>query len=102
IWYSDVDRLDLSRNQIFGEIPRGIRGWRNLNELNLANNHLFRIITSPAKFASWLCGKASSSVVVLMVVAMWVGSNLARHAPLPQGALLTLLYMSIKLQVDST
>ncbi|VVB15032.1 unnamed protein product [Arabis nemorensis] len=53
-------------------------------------------------FASWLCGKASSSVVVLVVVATWVCSNLARHAPLPQGALLTLLYMSIKLQVDSS
>lgn len=51
-------------------------------------------------FASWVCGKTSSSVVALVVVAMWVGSNLARYAPLPQGALLTLLYMSIKLQVD--
>ncbi|CAN8243994.1 unnamed protein product [Cochlearia groenlandica] len=52
--------------------------------------------------ASWLCGKRSSGVVALVAVAMWVGSNLARHAPLPQGALLTLLYMSIKLQVDSS
>ncbi|XP_010492814.1 PREDICTED: J domain-containing protein DDB_G0295729 [Camelina sativa] len=60
------------------------------------------LLTLCLTFASWLCGKASSSVVVLVVVAMWVGSNLARHAPLPQGALLTLLYMSIKLQVDST
>ncbi|KAJ0243767.1 Chaperone DnaJ-domain superfamily protein [Hirschfeldia incana] len=59
------------------------------------------LLTLCLTFASWLCGKASSSVVVLGVVAMWVGSNLARHAPLPQGALLTLLYMSIKLQVDS-
>ncbi|CAF1780553.1 BnaC09g39700D [Brassica napus] len=59
------------------------------------------LLTLCLTFASWLCGKASSSVVVVMVVAMWVGSNLARHAPLPQGALLTLLYMSIKLQVDS-
>ncbi|ESQ41814.1 hypothetical protein EUTSA_v10014046mg [Eutrema salsugineum] len=59
------------------------------------------LLTLCLTFASWLCGKASSSVVVLVVVAMWVGSNLARHAPLPQGALLTLLYMSIKLQVDS-
>lgn len=60
------------------------------------------LLTLCLTFASWLCGKASSSVVVLVAVAMWVGSNLARHAPLPQGALLTLLYMSIKLQVDST
>ncbi|KAG2300229.1 hypothetical protein Bca52824_036701 [Brassica carinata] len=59
------------------------------------------LLTVCLTFASWLCGKASSSVVVLGVVAMWVGSNLARNAPLPQGALLTLLYMSIKLQVDS-
>lgn len=51
-------------------------------------------------FASWVCGKTSSSTVVLVVIAMWVGSNLARYAPLPQGALLALLYMSIKLQVD--
>lgn len=51
-------------------------------------------------FASWVCGKTSSSVVALVVVAMWVGSSLARFAPLPQGALLTLIYMSIKLQVD--
>ncbi|XP_010549671.1 PREDICTED: dnaJ homolog subfamily C member 18 [Tarenaya hassleriana] len=59
------------------------------------------LLTLCLGFASWVCGKASSSVVVLVVVAMWVGSNLARHAPLPQGALLTLLYMSIKLQSDS-
>ncbi|KAL6219401.1 hypothetical protein ACLB2K_007160 [Fragaria x ananassa] len=51
-------------------------------------------------FASWICGKTGSSMVSLVVVAMWVGSNLARFAPLPQGALLTLLYMSIKLQGD--
>ncbi|KAA0051283.1 DnaJ domain-containing protein [Cucumis melo var. makuwa] len=51
-------------------------------------------------FASWVCGKSSSSVVAVVVVAMWVGTNLARYAPLPQGAVLTLLYMSIKLQVD--
>ncbi|PKI34072.1 hypothetical protein CRG98_045529 [Punica granatum] len=58
------------------------------------------LLTMCLSFASWVCGKTSSSVVVLVVVAMWVGSNLARYAPLPQGALLTLLYMSIKLQVD--
>ncbi|CAK7341427.1 unnamed protein product [Dovyalis caffra] len=52
------------------------------------------------QFASWACGKTSSSMVALVVVAMWVGSNLARFAPLPQGALVTLLYMSIKLQAD--
>lgn len=52
------------------------------------------------QFASWACGKTSSSMVALIVVAMWVGSNLARYAPLPQGALLTLLYMSMKLQAD--
>ena len=52
------------------------------------------------QFASWACGKRSSSMVALVVVAMWVGSNLARFAPLPQGALVTLLYMSIKLQAD--
>lgn len=51
-------------------------------------------------FASWVCGKTSSGVVALVVVAMWVGSNLARHVPLPKGALLALLYKSIKLQVD--
>lgn len=58
------------------------------------------LLTLCLSFASWACGKSSSSVVVLVVVAMWVGSNVARYAPLPQGALLTLLYMSIKLQVD--
>lgn len=58
------------------------------------------LLTLCLSFASWFCGKTSSSVVVLVVVAMWVGSTLARYAPLPQGALLTLLYMSIKLQVD--
>uniref|UniRef100_A0A5B7C977 J domain-containing protein n=1 Tax=Davidia involucrata TaxID=16924 RepID=A0A5B7C977_DAVIN len=58
------------------------------------------LLTLCLSFASWVCGKTSSSVVALVVVAMWVGSNLARYAPLPQGALLTLLYMSIKLQVD--
>ncbi|GAV92497.1 DnaJ domain-containing protein [Cephalotus follicularis] len=58
------------------------------------------LLTLCLSFASWVCGKTSSSVVTLVMVAMWVGSNLARYAPLPQGALLTLLYMSIKLQVD--
>ncbi|XP_030525691.2 uncharacterized protein LOC115737626 isoform X2 [Rhodamnia argentea] len=58
------------------------------------------LLTLCLSFASWVCGKRSSNLVVLVVVAMWVGSNLARYAPLPQGALLTLLYMSIKLQVD--
>ncbi|XP_052176247.1 uncharacterized protein LOC127790684 [Diospyros lotus] len=58
------------------------------------------LLTLCLSFASWVCGKTSSSVVALVVVAMWVGSNLARCAPLPQGALLTLLYMSIKLQAD--
>lgn len=58
------------------------------------------LLTLCLSFASWVCGKTSSSVVALVVVAMWVGSSLARYAPLPQGALLTLLYMSMKLQVD--
>ncbi|XP_065853055.1 uncharacterized protein [Euphorbia lathyris] len=58
------------------------------------------LLTLCLQFASWACGKTSSSMVALIVVAMWVGSNLARHAPLPQGAILTLLYMSIKLQGD--
>ncbi|KAM5550325.1 hypothetical protein ABKV19_027488 [Rosa sericea] len=58
------------------------------------------LLTLCLSFASWVCGKTSSSMVALVVVAMWVGSNLARFAPLPQGALLTLLYMSIKLQGD--
>ncbi|XP_042002812.1 uncharacterized protein LOC121752012 [Salvia splendens] len=48
-------------------------------------------------FASWVWGKKSSGVVALVVVAMWFGS---RCAPIPQGALLTLLYMSIKLHID--
>ncbi|XP_022719294.1 dnaJ homolog subfamily B member 14-like [Durio zibethinus] len=58
------------------------------------------LLTLCLSFASWVFGKTSSSIVVVVVVAMWIGSNLARYAPLPQGALLTLLYMSIKLQVD--
>ncbi|KAK3011440.1 hypothetical protein RJ639_012042 [Escallonia herrerae] len=58
------------------------------------------LLTLCLSFASWVCGKQSSSLVAVVVVAMWIGSNLARFAPLPQGALLTLLYMSIKLQVD--
>ncbi|KAI4350364.1 hypothetical protein L6164_004826 [Bauhinia variegata] len=58
------------------------------------------LLTLCLSFASWACGKTSSSLVVLVVVAMWVGSYLARFAPLPQGALLTLLYMSMKLQSD--
>lgn len=58
------------------------------------------MLTLCLSFASWVCGKTSSSLVAITVVAMWFGSHLARFAPLPQGALLTLLYMSIKLQVD--
>ncbi|XP_011021477.1 PREDICTED: J domain-containing protein DDB_G0295729-like isoform X2 [Populus euphratica] len=52
------------------------------------------------QFASWACGKTSSSTVALVAAALCVGSNLARFAPRPQGALVTLLYMSIKLQAD--
>lgn len=58
------------------------------------------LLTLCLSFASWYCGKTSSSVVTLVVVAMWVGLNLARYAPVPQGALLTLLYMFVKLQTD--
>ncbi|XP_042517849.1 uncharacterized protein LOC122091785 isoform X2 [Macadamia integrifolia] len=58
------------------------------------------LLTLCLSFASWLCGKTSSSFVAVVVVAMWVGANLGRYAPLPQGALITLLYMSVKLQVD--
>lgn len=58
------------------------------------------VLTLCLSFASWVCGKTSSNVVALVVVSMWVGSNLARFAPIPQGALLTLLYMSVKLQAD--
>lgn len=58
------------------------------------------LLTLCLSFASWVCGKTSSSLVALVVVAMWIGSNLARFAPIPQGALLTLIYMSIKLQAD--
>ncbi|KAI9185751.1 hypothetical protein LWI28_010361 [Acer negundo] len=60
------------------------------------------LLTLCLSFASWVCGKTSSSLVALVVVAIWVGSSLARFAPIPQGALLTLLYMSIKLQSDSS
>ncbi|GJR87751.1 DnaJ homolog subfamily C member 18 [Tanacetum coccineum] len=58
------------------------------------------VLTLCLSFATWVCGKTSSNIVALVVVSMWVGSNLARFAPLPQGALLTLIYMSIKLQAD--
>ena len=58
------------------------------------------LLTMCLSFASWACGKTSSSAVALVVVAMWVGSNLARYAPVPQGVLLTLLYVSFKLQTD--
>lgn len=58
------------------------------------------LLTLCLSFASWVCGKTSSSVVALVVVAMWVGSYLARYAPFPQGALLALFYMCIKLQSD--
>ncbi|KAK2362150.1 hypothetical protein P8452_65783 [Trifolium repens] len=58
------------------------------------------ILTLFLSFASWVFGKTSSSVVALFMVAMWVGSSLSSYAPLPQGALLTLIYMSIKLQSD--
>ncbi|CAL5193099.1 unnamed protein product [Lathyrus oleraceus] len=56
------------------------------------------MLTLFLSFLSWIFGKTSSSVVALFMVAMWVGSSLASYAPVPQGALLTLIYMSIKLQ----
>ncbi|CAI9101037.1 OLC1v1038264C1 [Oldenlandia corymbosa var. corymbosa] len=57
------------------------------------------MLTLCLSFSSWVCGKTSSGIVALVVVSMWFVSNLARFVPLPQGALLTLLYMSIKLQL---
>lgn len=59
------------------------------------------LLTLCLYFSSWLCGKNSSSIVALVVVAMWIGANMARFVHLPQGAVLTLLYMSMKLQGDS-
>lgn len=58
------------------------------------------LLTLCLSFASWVCGKTSSGAVALVVVAMWFGSNLAKYVLLPKGALLTLLYMSIKLHED--
>ncbi|CAN1271815.1 hypothetical protein LINPERPRIM_LOCUS14315 [Linum perenne] len=60
------------------------------------------VLTLCIQFTSWVCGKTSSSMVTLVVLAMWVASNLARYAPLPTGAVLALLHMSMKLQVDLT
>ncbi|KAL2483163.1 Chaperone DnaJ-domain superfamily protein [Forsythia ovata] len=37
------------------------------------------LLTVFLSFASWVCGKTSSSVVAVVVVAMWFGSNLARR-----------------------
>ncbi|CAA7399291.1 unnamed protein product [Spirodela intermedia] len=51
-------------------------------------------------FASWVWGKSSSGIVALAVLVMWVSGRLAATVPLPQGAILTLLYMSMKLQSD--
>ncbi|PIA53994.1 hypothetical protein AQUCO_00900516v1 [Aquilegia coerulea] len=58
------------------------------------------LLTLYLSFASWIFGKRSSSLVALVVVAMWVGTNLGRYVPLPQGAVIALLYMCVKLQVD--
>lgn len=56
------------------------------------------LLTLSLSFAIWLCGKKSSGFVALLVIGMWVGSNISRFVYIPQGALLTLLYMSSKLQ----
>ena len=58
------------------------------------------LLTLCLSFASWVYEKTISNLVILVVVPMWVGSNLARYAPLSQVALLIVLYMSIELQVD--
>lgn len=50
--------------------------------------------------ASWAFGKNSSSEVSVVATAIWIGSNILSYTPLPQGPLLVLLYMSIKLHVD--
>ncbi|KAG0466904.1 hypothetical protein HPP92_017906 [Vanilla planifolia] len=63
----------------------------------LLGGYLGVLLTLCIYFTSWICGKTSSGAVVLVVVAMWVGANISRFAPLPQGAVLTLLYLSMKL-----
>lgn len=52
-------------------------------------------------FASWVFGKRSSSIVAIVLLALWIGANLACYVHIPRGAIITLLYMSIKLHVDS-
>ncbi|KAG6722712.1 hypothetical protein I3842_03G173600 [Carya illinoinensis] len=43
---SGLTTLDLSDNELSGEIPVGIQAWKKLNELNLANNRLYGEIPS--------------------------------------------------------
>jgi len=50
-------------------------------------------------FTSWACGKSSSSTVTIVVVTMWVASNLLSYTPFPRGAVLALLYLSVKLHI---
>ena len=57
-------------------------------------------ITVGISFISWLWGKSSSGMVTLMVVMMWVSGRLTTLVPVPRGAILALLYASMKLQSD--
>ncbi|MQL83304.1 hypothetical protein Taro_015803 [Colocasia esculenta] len=58
------------------------------------------LLTMCISYASWLCGKSSSGLVTLVVLAMWISCHLLTFVPIPRGAIITLLYMSMRLQVD--
>lgn len=51
-------------------------------------------------FTSWFCGNAYDSLVALIALALWMGVELVRFAPIPQGAILAMTYMCFKLQLE--
>lgn len=64
----------------------------------LIGGHRGILLILGLSFTSWFCGNACDSLVALIALALWMGVELVRFAPIPQGAILAMTYMCFKLQ----
>lgn len=66
----------------------------------LIGGHRGILLILGLSFISWYCGNSCDSLVALIALAIWMGVELVRFAPIPQGAILAMTYMCFKLQLE--
>lgn len=66
----------------------------------LIGGHRGILLILGLSFTSWFCGNSCDSLVALIALALWMGVELVRFAPIPQGAILAMTYMCFKLQLE--